>query len=83
MSFLSRIFKRKKSKDRAKERLQLLLVQDRINLSPELVDAMRQDIIEVISRYIEVDQEEIEINLKKKDERTTLMANIPVKQIKR
>lgn len=74
---------RNKSKDKAKERLQLLLVQDRISLSPEIVDKMRDELIDVISRYVEVDKHDIEIELKRKEEQTMLYANIPVKNIRR
>lgn len=75
--------RRGKSKKKAKERLQLLLVQDRINLSPDIVEKMREELIEVISRYVEVERKDIEIELKRKEEQTTLFANIPVKGIKR
>ncbi len=75
--------RRSSSKNQAKERLQLLLVQDRFSLSPEIIDKMRGEIIDVISHYVEVDQKDIEIELKRKDERTMLFANIPVKNVKR
>lgn len=83
MLFRELFGRRKKSKNAAKERLQLLLVQDRINLSPEIVEKLREELIEVISRYVEVEQKEIEIELERKDEKTMLLANIPVKGIRR
>ncbi len=82
MGFFS--FRRKsKGNKKTKERLQLLLVQDRISLSPELIDNMRKDLIDVISRYVDVEKKDIVIDLKRKEEKTILSANIPVKNVKR
>lgn len=83
MLFRKLFFRKAKSKKEAKERLQFILVQDRINLSPEIIDRMREEIIEVISRYVEVERSAIEIELKRNQEQTTLQANIPVRGIRR
>ena len=76
------------SKDQAKERLHLVLMQDRANVSADFLDLMRQEIIEVIKKYIEVDEEAIDVRLTNKDngDGTTgapaLYANIPIMKIK-
>ncbi len=71
------------SKDKAKERLRLVLVQDRATLSPGLLDALKEDMIEVLSKYMEIDVDALEVNLDRSDESVALVANIPVRNVKR
>lgn len=77
-----------KSKDAAKERLHLVLMQDRANVSADFLDLMKQEIIEVIKKYIEVDENSIDVRLTNKTngDGTTgapaLYANIPIVSIK-
>ena len=77
-----------KSKDTAKERLHLVLMQDRANVSADFLDMMKQEIIDVIKKYIDVDEKEIDVRLtnKQNNDGTTgapaLYANIPIKSIK-
>lgn len=71
------------SKDLAKERLRLVLVQDRAILSPGMLDALKRDLIEVISKYMELDEAGLEVELERQDESVALVANIPVKKVKR
>lgn len=85
---LFKIFgKKEQSKNIAKERLKLVLVHDRADLSPRLLDMIKGDIIEVISKYAEIDRDGLDIKLtrmkKDSEEGTTsaLVANIPIKKI--
>ncbi len=72
------------SKNVAKERLRLVLVQDRANsLSDDMMEALREDLIAVISKYMEIDQNALEVALSKSDNEVALVANIPVVKIKR
>ena len=77
-----------KSKDTAKERLHLVLMQDRANVSADFLDMMKQEIIEVIKKYIDVDERDIDVRLTNKtnEDGTTgapaLYANIPITGIK-
>ena len=77
-----------KSKDAAKERLHLVLMQDRANVSADFLELMKQEIIEVIKKYIDVDEEAIDVHLtnKSNDDGTVgapaLYANIPIVTIK-
>lgn len=77
-----------KSKDAAKERLHLVLMQDRANVSADFLDLMKQEIIEVIKKYIDVDENAIDVRLTNKanTDGTTgapaLYANIPIVSIK-
>ena len=76
------------SKDAAKERLHLVLMQDRANVSADFLELMKQEIIEVIKKYIDVDEEAIDVRLtnKENDDGTNgapaLYANIPILNIK-
>ncbi|NLM69797.1 MAG: cell division topological specificity factor MinE [Firmicutes bacterium] len=71
------------SKDRAKERLRLVLVQDRAILSPGLLEALKEDMIAVLSKYMEIDEEALEVNLDSSDDSVALVANIPVRSVRR
>lgn len=62
----------------AKQRLQLVLVHDRTNLSPEQVQAMKDEILEVIARYVEFDREKVMIDLASEDRESVLLAEIPI-----
>ncbi len=64
----------------AKQRLQLVLVQDRVKLPPEVMEQMRNELIAVISKYVEIDDEGVEFNLTKGEKFDKLSANIPVKR---
>ena len=60
-------FKKKTSGDIAKDRLKVLLISDRINCSPHTLNLMKQDIIHCISKYMSIDEDNMEIVLKKND----------------
>ena len=79
---------KKDSKDTAKERLHLVLMQDRANVSADFLEMMKQEIIEVIKKYIDVDENSIDVKLTNKvnSDGTTgapaLYANIPILSLK-
>lgn len=86
---LSKIFgKPKNSKDVAKDRLKMVLVYDRANVSPEFLEMLKSEIIKVISNYVDVDESALDIQLTKTKsddgERMVpaLYANIPIRSIK-
>ena len=64
----------------ARERLQLVLAHDRSDLSPELLDQMRSEILEVVAKYVEIDLEEGAVSLETEDRMTALVANLPIKR---
>ena len=79
---------KKDSKETAKERLHLVLMQDRANVSADFMELMKQEIIEVIKKYIDVDENSIDVKLTNKvnNDGTTgapiLYANIPILNVK-
>ena len=93
VKFLKKFNKKEKntannSKDAAKERLHLVLMQDRANVSADFLELMKQEIIEVIKKYIEVDEGAIDVRLTNKENEDgtngapALYANIPILNIK-
>ncbi len=80
--------KEEKSKNVAKERLKLVLVHDRADLSPKFLDMIKSDIIRVISEYADIDEEGLDIKMTRMkrdtDSRTisALVANIPIIKVK-
>lgn len=94
MNFFKKIGKKEEvkqpsnSKDAAKERLHLVLMQDRANVSADFLELMKQEIIEVIKKYIDVDENAIDVRLTNKENEDgtngapALYANIPIKNIK-
>jgi cell division topological specificity factor len=85
---LADFFRRKTSSNVAKDRLKLVLVSDRAGCSPEIMEQIKNDIIAVISRYIEIDLEGLDIKITQTESETTngtvpaLFANIPIKDLK-
>lgn len=66
------------SREIAKDRLQLVLVQDRVNLSQEKMNQLKDDLIRTISEYVEIDRAGIEISLTKSGRHNRLTADIPI-----
>jgi len=71
------------SKNIAKERLRLVLVHDRVNVSPQLMETLKDDMIKVISNYMDINEREMEVNLTTSKSSVALVANIPVNRMKR
>lgn len=81
---LSRWLRRGKgSKDIGKSRLQLILINDRTGVSPEILDALRDDMFQIISKYFNVKEDDVEMSLEKDEGTVALVANIPVLSVKR
>ena len=68
------------SANTARERLQLVLAHDRSDLSTDLLDQMRQEILEVVAKYVEIDMDEGAVSLETEDRMTALVANLPIKR---
>ena len=80
MNILERIFgsRAPSSREVAKERLQLVLVHDRVKLSPELIDTLKSEIIAVITKHVQIDEQHMEIELTSGKGFQKLRADIPI-----
>ncbi|AND85700.1 cell division topological specificity factor MinE [Clostridium tyrobutyricum] len=84
---LFKIFSKKPSKEVAKERLRLILIHDRSNMSPDLLENIKEDILKVLSKYIEIDCGDVEVKMTSAEEDVgegspALVASIPIKKVK-
>lgn len=68
-----------KSADNAKERLKLVLIHDRTDLSPKSIESIKNEILEVISRYIDIDPDAVAIRVTQEGREQRLVADIPLK----
>ncbi len=84
LDMIMKVFGRseKKSGQIAKERLQVVLIHDRASVSPEVMDRLKTEIIEVISKYMDINKKEMEISLANDADSVALVANIPVNSLR-
>lgn len=83
---LERLFPRSgpdNSRLEVKRRLKLVLAYDRADITPDTFEAMRQEILEVVSRYVELDPEGFNLSLENNDRATALIANFPIRRMKK
>ena len=85
MDFFKKIFGmgNEGSGQKAKDRLKIVLIHDRTDISPQLLDSLRNEIIQVLTKYMDIDKDKIEIDLDHDEKAVALVANIPVISIKR
>ena len=81
LGMLSNIFKKETSKDDAKNRLKLVLIQDRAMLPSGVLEDMKDDILKVLSKYVEIEKSKLNIDICPYDDdprKIALVANIPI-----
>ncbi len=83
IEFLKRFFGQHGSSAMAKERLRLVLMTDHLELAPEMIETMKRDLVDVISRYVEVDREKIDVSFERQDRTLAMLANIPILSVTR
>jgi cell division topological specificity factor len=83
IEFLNRLFGRQNSGATAKERLRLVLMSDHLSLAPEMIDSMKRDLVDVISKYVQVDREKIDVHFENQDNALAMLANIPITGVNR
>lgn len=80
---MMKFFSRKKSASSAKERLQLVLVHDRTDLTSAQLESLKDDLIKAISQYIDIDPEVVRIDLERDGRSQRLVADIPLRSASR
>ncbi len=70
------------SKTIAKERLRLVLLHDRTSIPPHVVEALKSDLISCISKYMEIDESNLDVSLNSSEESVALVANIPILKVR-
>ena len=89
MGFMDAFFRKRSSGSKAKDRLKLVLVSDRANCSPDTMEMIKNDIIQVISKYMEIDTQGLDIQITQTESEggngnvPAISANIPIKEIKK
>jgi cell division topological specificity factor len=83
MSFFDRLFGKKNSAENAKERLQLVLIHDRTDLTPAELDSLKDDLIATISRHVEIEAQSVQIGVEHDGRSQRLVADIPLKATSR
>ncbi len=82
-SFFDRITGRKQSAKSAKERLQLVLIHDRTDMTQVELEALRDDILAVISRHVDIDSGAVRIDVERDGREQRLVADIPLRSVRR
>ncbi len=72
----------KNSRQEAKRRLQVVIAHDRASIAPDIISSMREEILDVVARYVDINREEMEFGLENSDRITALTVNLPIRQIK-
>lgn len=87
MGFFKNLSNKPTPKEVAKDRLKLILIHDRGEIAPDIIDKIREEILQVISKYIDIQVDDVEISVNRSDDEegenaSALIANIPIKNIR-
>jgi len=82
--FLERLFSGQKtdSRGQVKQRLKFILAHDRAALTPKMLEDMRSEILAVVSKYVELDEDGLDVTLESDNRMTALIANLPIRKVR-
>jgi len=83
LKVLRRLFGDKGSGDVARQRMQVVLMHDRMDVTPDIMESLKNDILSVLARYMEIDQSSIKVDLEQEKGYTALVSNVQVKRVYR
>jgi cell division topological specificity factor len=78
---INKLLGKQGSKEDAKQRLKFLLIHDQVDMTPAQLEAMKAEIMEVIGRYMDVDQSDTVFELKRLQDKVALVSSVPVKRV--
>jgi cell division topological specificity factor len=81
--FFDHLGNRLKSANQAKERLKLVLIHDRVDISPQALESMKNELLQVISRYVDIDPSAVSIQMNQEGREQRLLADIPIASSRR
>lgn len=81
LSMLRRLFGEKSSGQVARKRMQFVLMHDRLDITPDMMEAVKNDIIAVLSRYMEIDNKSIKVDIEQGKDFMALVSNVQVKRV--
>ncbi len=81
--WMQRLFGKSDSKDVAKKRLQFALLYDKLEVSDEILCNLQKDIVDVISKYFEIDKNSLKLDIQKYENKSALVVNTPILSAKR
>jgi cell division topological specificity factor len=80
---IRRFFGERASGQVARQRMQVVLMHDRLDLTPDILQALKNDIMDVLSRYMEIDDESIKVDFEQGNNYTALVSNVHIKRVYR
>ncbi|OIP91604.1 MAG: cell division topological specificity factor MinE [Syntrophobacteraceae bacterium CG2_30_61_12] len=80
---IQRFFRERNSGKVAHQRMQVVLMHDRLDITPDVMEALKNDILGVLSRYMDIDQESMSVDLEQGKDYTALISNVHIKRVYR
>jgi cell division topological specificity factor len=81
--FFKALFGRESSGATARERLRLVLLSDHLALAPDVVDALKAELLAVIARYVDIDPEMAEVSFEQREHELAMLASVPIKSVRK
>lgn len=80
--FVKALFRKENSSATAKERLRLVLLSDHLSLAPDVVDALKSDLLDVIARYVEFDPALADVTFEHREHEVAMLASVPIRALR-